>query len=720
MGAIGTGERSARRIFLFVAAILITIVVVVHLAFVAKDGQPPFPPWAVWLSWCSAAVTVVGGLTARWIPDAAVRVMAGVATLAYGLTLITFPAAVPPEGIERIPWVLSASGPAAAAALVAGGRRLAWLTVIAGVSAGLGYRAVYGGLDLTGVVNDLQALLTGAVICVLGGYILSVARGQDAAAITMTAAVERDSAELGRLTARTRAAALVHDEVLATLNLAASQLPIPRELLAEQARQASSMVSQLVDEQSHEPVVLRVALAEEARRHGATFHARGESTASVSAATQDALIGATRQALRNSRQHAPGSALAVRLQIDDSAIVVEIVDDGPGFDPDTIGDDRLGIRQSIRGRMERVPAGRAEIDSVPGRGTTVRLHCAAEPERGLDSSGDRSALRRGLVAIALVYVLAQTACAVMASVAVPQSWPMNTALLVMALLAAEVLRRSPTLVPSTGRTAIVIALAFTGLAGGVTSLPFSYGTMWFVVAFAFVFVTLALRHRVRAALLCGAATVTLIIAAGITVGAPPSEIVQVTSRLIVLIAIGTALFVVVERMQRRIEVLHQETVAAAERRSWTRAARSELTARVAELGRTVVPLLERIAVGCEITASERREYSTWEGELRDGLRAGSLAREPLVSTVAAARERGVDVVLLDDSGGGIPEQLADGILVWMAGSMVGARHRAVGRLLPPGRGARASLTVDGHHVEFGATAADSPVSQGAVSSFHGE
>ncbi|TAJ49861.1 MAG: hypothetical protein EPO52_02685 [Herbiconiux sp.] len=720
MHGIGAGERSARRIFLIDAAILVTIVVLVHLAFVAKDGQPPYPAWAVWLNWSAAAITVLGGVTARWLPDAAVRVMAGLATLAYGLTLVTFPIAVPPEGIDRIPWVLSASGPAAAAALVAGGRRLAWATVIAGVAAGLGFRAAYGGLDLTGVVNDLQALLTGAVICVLGGHILSVARGLDAAAATMTAEVERDSAARGRLAARTRAAALVHDEVLATLNLAASTLPIPRELLAEQARQASSMVSELVGEQSHEPALLRMALADEARRHGAAFQARVDSTPEVAAVSQDALIGAARQALRNSRLHAPGSTLAVRLQVAGAAITVEIADDGPGFDPAAIGDDRLGIRQSIRARMERVPGGRAEIDSAPGRGTTVRLSCAAEPERELDSSGDRDSLRHGLTAITVVYVLVQTAFAVMVSVAVPGSWPINAALLTTALVAAEVLRRSPTRVPSPRRTGAAIALAFGGLIAGVLSLPFSYGAMWFVVAFAFVFLALALRHRVRAALICGAATVTLLIGAGIVVGAAPGEIVQVTSRLVVLIALGSALFVVVERMQRRIEVLHRETVAAAERQSWTRAARSELTERVADLGRTVVPLLERIADGREITVGERREYAAWEGELRDGLRAGALAREPLVSVVAAARDRGVDVVLLDDSTGSLPEHLADDILVWMAESIADARDRAVGRLLPPGRETCASVTVDGRHVEFGLSAPDTGVAQGAVSSFHGE
>jgi hypothetical protein len=594
--------------------------------------------------------------------------------------------------------------------------------VIAGVTAGLVYRTLFGGLDLVGVVNDVQALLTGAVICVIGGHILLVGRGLDVAAVSTTAAAARESAERGRLAARTRAAALVHDEVLATLTFAASDLPIPRGRLAAQARDAASMVTRLTDEQSHEPAVLSVELADEARLHGASFTVRGESASTSSAATHDALIGATRQALRNSVQHAPDAVRKVVLVQANAEIRVEIIDDGPGFDPAMIGDDRLGIRQSIVGRMSRLDSGNAEIESVPGSGTVVRLRCAATPARELSASGGRGALRMGVAVIAIVYVITQAVCALLAAVAVPGSWPLQLAMLTTALVAAEILRRSPHLMPARGRTALVVALACGGIIAGAAAahfsygMTFSYGTMWFAVAFAFLFVTLALRRRIAVALAGLGMIVLVVVGAGILAGASPGQMVQVAARPVIIVGLAVALIIIVERMQRRIAVLDQDALDSAERESWTLAARSELTVRVAELARTAVPLLERIGQGGEVTDGQRREYASCEGELRDGLRAGLLAREPLIEVVAAARERGVDVLLLDDSGGAVGDQLVDPILTWMAAAIATARSRAVGRLLPPGRDARASMTIDGRHTTLPATSA----AQGPVMSFHGE
>lgn len=54
------------------------------------------------------------------------------------------------------------------------------------------------------------------------------------------------------------------------------------------------------------------------------------------------------------------------------AVVVEVTDDGPGFDPAGVPPHRYGLRESIRGRMAAV-GGRAEVRSAPGAGTTIRL-----------------------------------------------------------------------------------------------------------------------------------------------------------------------------------------------------------------------------------------------------------------------------------------------------------------------------------------------------------
>jgi signal transduction histidine kinase len=55
---------------------------------------------------------------------------------------------------------------------------------------------------------------------------------------------------------------------------------------------------------------------------------------------------------------------------DDVSIFVR--DRGRGFDLDAIPQDRMGLRESIIGRMER-NGGKAEIRTAPGEGTEVRL-----------------------------------------------------------------------------------------------------------------------------------------------------------------------------------------------------------------------------------------------------------------------------------------------------------------------------------------------------------
>ncbi|WFE94390.1 ATP-binding protein [Micromonospora sp. WMMD987] len=85
-----------------------------------------------------------------------------------------------------------------------------------------------------------------------------------------------------------------------------------------------------------------------------------------------ALVDATAAALANVARHAPDAAVVVRLGGDDGRVVVEVVDDGPGFDPAAVPAHRYGLRESIQGRLADV-GGRAEVTSAPGEGTRIRL-----------------------------------------------------------------------------------------------------------------------------------------------------------------------------------------------------------------------------------------------------------------------------------------------------------------------------------------------------------
>lgn len=85
---------------------------------------------------------------------------------------------------------------------------------------------------------------------------------------------------------------------------------------------------------------------------------------------QDALLQATREAMLNAVRHGAGP-VSVYAETGKDATEVFVKDRGDGFDPDAVPEDRLGVRESIVGRMRR-HGGEATIVSGPD-GTEVRL-----------------------------------------------------------------------------------------------------------------------------------------------------------------------------------------------------------------------------------------------------------------------------------------------------------------------------------------------------------
>lgn len=72
------------------------------------------------------------------------------------------------------------------------------------------------------------------------------------------------------------------------------------------------------------------------------------------------------ESLTNAAKHAPGSAVTVTLTQTTAALVIEVIDDGPGA-ADALGSGLVGLRQ----RVEALD-GTLSISSPPGTGTTIR------------------------------------------------------------------------------------------------------------------------------------------------------------------------------------------------------------------------------------------------------------------------------------------------------------------------------------------------------------
>lgn len=104
----------------------------------------------------------------------------------------------------------------------------------------------------------------------------------------------------------------------------------------------------------------------------------GTLSAQVPAAVVEALRGATRAALNNVVAHAGTQTAWVTVEIgvdSPGAVAVDVVDRGVGFDPAEVTPG-MGLPSAITGRM-KAAGGTAEIDSAPGRGTSIRLRWPA-------------------------------------------------------------------------------------------------------------------------------------------------------------------------------------------------------------------------------------------------------------------------------------------------------------------------------------------------------
>jgi signal transduction histidine kinase len=108
------------------------------------------------------------------------------------------------------------------------------------------------------------------------------------------------------------------------------------------------------------------------RVHGVEATVTDEGFVDLDPPVEDQLYRVVQEAITNAVRHANARSMSVRLADEGGRAVIEIGDDGVGFDPQarSIGARRLGLT-SMRERTEAL-GGRLTISSVAGEGTTVR------------------------------------------------------------------------------------------------------------------------------------------------------------------------------------------------------------------------------------------------------------------------------------------------------------------------------------------------------------
>lgn len=234
-----------------------------------------------------------------------------------------------------------------------------------------------------------QGLSFGAIVGPALGAIVAVA------IVLGLRLVRRESARRGVLEERERLAREIHDTLaqgLSSINLllgaATERMPAgePHDEAARLVREARQVaVDNLAEARRFvhalaPPSLDRLPLADAVARivaetPDARLRVDGPARR-LPPATEAAVLRIAREALGNARRHAGAGSVEVTLTYLDDLLLLDVVDDGAGFDPDG---PRAGFGlTSMRSRAEEL-GGNLGVESAPGEGTAVALSLPIDP-----------------------------------------------------------------------------------------------------------------------------------------------------------------------------------------------------------------------------------------------------------------------------------------------------------------------------------------------------
>jgi signal transduction histidine kinase len=259
---------------------------------------------------------------------------------------------------------------------------------------------------------DMRSFLGVPIVApegVIGAFYLTHKEGGDAfadadeeviallaahAAIAITnARLYEHSRELSIVSERNRLALELHDAVsqklfslVLTAEAASTLLDRDPDAARAQMTRLQQLARQALDElrslllELRPPELERDGLAGALRKHVEVLRGLHDVDIALDVdddvaadATDGDVLRIAQEALQNALRHAGARHVAVRLADGDGRLVLEVADDGAGFEPadPELRSRRLGLT-SMEERAQRL-GGRLDIRSSPGAGTTVRL-----------------------------------------------------------------------------------------------------------------------------------------------------------------------------------------------------------------------------------------------------------------------------------------------------------------------------------------------------------
>ena len=507
-------------------------------------------------------------------------------------------------------------------------------------------------------------------------WLLRLAETSDASGAQQRAQAVELAARQASTRAQHEANSFIHDHILSALIAVANGLP-DRAALRDSARQALDSLSAGTTVAS--PVATRTLLNDVAGRVGVMA---GEIRTDVVLTREheippevaQAITEATLEAVRNSLRHAGSDDTPVTRRVtltsDACGVTIEVSDNGCGFDPAAAGRGRHGVSGSIVARMQDV-GGRATVDSAPGEGACVTLRWrplvdsadpqrperdaaqseAASWERSLSASMESAGARAIAAGLALVhFILLVYECAVHSY----WHWP-PAALSFIALLppAVLLLKAWPdALLPRwVARLTVVViaAVNFLVLPQIITTGWPGYAS-WCTGAGSDLSRGLLMRGRPVYAWAGSAATTLATAYWVISTGRPLFMIFTYMLGHYFTLVSWHGVAHLSTRATTQIAATQRETARLQAQQHAHEEADRIMTSRMASVRQRVTPLLTQIADGKAPTPKLRSQAYLLEAELRDEIRAPFFTGTSIVTSAQAARRRGTEVILLDDSG----------------------------------------------------------------------
>ena len=232
---------------------------------------------------------------------------------------------------------------------------VAWLSVIA-----IARGSIATGWNVGGGIGTLLIFAFGALALT---WLVELLQGTLAARDQLQSALLVAETQAARAAERAESAARLHDTVLQHLTAVARAEDL--ETARGHATRAQNQLRRFLRSPDPGHASLRAALeaAATTAADGCELSVGMVGDAEVGD-RERLLVDAAAEAVRNAACHA-GSPIRVFAEADPAGeVVVWISDRGPGFDPDAVASDRMGVRESIRARLDRA-GGTAELRTGP-------------------------------------------------------------------------------------------------------------------------------------------------------------------------------------------------------------------------------------------------------------------------------------------------------------------------------------------------------------------